>query len=1173
MFEKHESLLERVELVSKRFRAVRFWWWLSGIASVATIGGVMLRHFVRSGAIPANQATMILLVCFAAFALAALIAVRMSYSNSRDTAQRIESKFPSLQQRLLTALSQSSTAGEPLGYLQNRVISDAYTHSVNHRWSETVPKASAWLSRITGLTALAALVTITTLLVRSLPEDLPGARSSLVPLRGVVVEPGNAEVEKGSGLVISARFAALRDLPSELRLQISSDASTADILTSPSSMTQSLDDPIYSHYVSTINESFHYVLESADWQSEPYSITVFEFPNMVRADAVLKFPDYTKLEPKRVEDTVRVTAVQGTSLEWTLHLNKAVESANLRTADGALCDLKPVSGQVNQLRFATTLGKTEKWTLELVDDRGRKNKYPITLDVRAIPNQPVDLKMVRGGDRVATPLEELGLAATAKDDFGTVRAGLTYSFADGANEDVVLAESIDRNLKHPLDYVVEMERLGVEPDQLLAYHFWAEDYSADGDIRRTQSDLYFIEIRPFDEIFREGEAPPGGESPPQQQQRSQETEELAELQKQIISATWKVSRDPRSVEEMRSFDDDVTLLQESQSDALEKAAELAEKANDDRSKEIVEGLTKSMQLAIENLRQAGAQRMKKPLDPALTAEQSAYQALLRLRAHEFEVSRSQRQQSQSSGSASQRQRQQQLDALELKNDENRYETQSQASDSEAQSEAARQDRQILDRLRELAQRQEDINKQVAQLQSALEAAVTEEEKEEVRRQLKRLRDQEQELLRDSDELADQMQQSPNRDAMSEQAEQLEQSRENVRRASEALQQDDAAEALAGGTRAERQLDELSEEFRKRAAGEFDETMQNLRAEARQLEETQQQIGEQLEEMTSEPGVGLRQGGDREAITEAMTKQRETLERLMEQIQSTVEQAEPSEPLLAQELYETFRTTQQSQLDRKLNDASELLRRGLDPQAQQLQQSAAADTKNLRESIEKAAESVLGNEQRALERALTQLEQLDRSLQNELREGQSQQPGQSQPQGEGQQPGEGQPQGAKPPSSPAGQGQELGSHGEGEPDQPLSDQPGQANPTPGGTNRVAGGGGPVSPITGGGFREFSDGLRDVEEMVGDPALRSEAAAIRDRAREMRQELRRHSEQPQWELVESMIAKPLRELKMRVSEELMKKSSERSATVPIDRDPVPDQFSGAVKRYYESLGSGR
>jgi hypothetical protein len=112
----------------------------------------------------------------------------------------------------------------------------------------------------------------------------------------------------------------------------------------------------------------------------------------------------------------------------------------------------------------------------------------------------------------------------------------------------------------------------------------------------------------------------------------------------------------------------------------------------------------------------------------------------------------------------------------------------------------------------------------------------------------------------------------------------------------------------------------------------------------------------------------------------------------------------------------------------------------------------------------------------------------------------------------------------------------------------------------------------SPIAGGDFLNWSDRLRDVEEMVDDPELRAEAARIRDRARSMRADLKRHSSPPNWNLVRVQVAEPLAELSDRVSEELLRRNS-RQAVVPLDRDPVPPRYSEKTRRYYEQLGSGQ
>jgi hypothetical protein len=113
---------------------------------------------------------------------------------------------------------------------------------------------------------------------------------------------------------------------------------------------------------------------------------------------------------------------------------------------------------------------------------------------------------------------------------------------------------------------------------------------------------------------------------------------------------------------------------------------------------------------------------------------------------------------------------------------------------------------------------------------------------------------------------------------------------------------------------------------------------------------------------------------------------------------------------------------------------------------------------------------------------------------------------------------------------------------------------------------------VAPIAGEDFRDWSDRLRDVEEMVDDPELRAEAARIRDRARGIRRDIKRHAKEPNWNLVRISVAEPLNELRRRVSDELLRRES-KDALVPIDGDPVPEEYAERVREYYESLGSGK
>ncbi len=986
--------------------------------------------------------------------------------------------------------------------------------------------------------------------------------------------------------------------------------------------------------------------------------------------------------------------------------------------------LAELGGYIYQTTFIAE--KTRRLKLELIDDDGRHNTDQVTIVVQVVPNQPPTLKLVAPGrDLEVSPLEELDLKATAWDDYGVKRMGVSFGLAGQPPTDVVLGENAAARQRHELANLIRFEDLKVHPDQLLAYHFWAEDFGPDGTLRRTSSDMYFAEVRHFDEIFREGQPPPGGQQPQQGgSPNAQAAQQLAQLQKDIINATWRLIRREIGSQTTAPFVEDVKQISESQSAALEQADALGEKVRDMESQAHLLAVLEAMQQAVKHLQAAQTQPAPAPLQPALAAEQAAYQGLLKLRAREHEVVRQQQQSSSSSSGQSGRsqQQRQQLQQLDIKDEENRYETQRLAQDQQEKPED-RETRQVLNRLKELARRQHDLNERLKDLQSALQEAQNEEKKEEIRQQLKRLQDEQRDVLRDTDELQSRMEMPDNQERMAEERQQLEQARDQVRRTSEALEKDQVTQAAASGTRAEKEFEELRNEFRRRASGRFNEELREMRDAARDLDQQEKKLSEQLAE-TAQPNPtkkSLRDDNRSEEIVQGLTEQKTKLSTLNERLKQTILDAEQTEPLLSEKLNDTARNLIDHKVERALEATELSVRRGFLEDARQVEQIAGRGIGQLREGIEKAAESVLGDETEALRRAREKLKDLAKELNQEIarnapdevaqmpgREQQAEegqqglqgkgqpgeqpgpredgarqpgerparsarnqesQPGQPQPgerrpgeqnspdgqpgqqpaqgqqpgvrqpeqqgqrpqgqrpqgqrpqgqgqrgqgqpqpgerqpaqaQPNGQQPGEPQPGAPQPGESPMPQGQ---GQGQGQPQtgqQPQAGQPGQsgrpgesqrggpqpAQPgAPRGARRLGSrtggqeGGGIVdqtgepvtAPISGGDFLDWSDRLRDVEEMVDDPELRAEAARIRDAARSIRVEMKRHSSAPNWKLVRITVAEPLVELSNRVADELLRRNS-KQALVPLDRDPVPPKYSEKTRRYYERLGSGQ
>jgi hypothetical protein len=329
-----------------------------------------------------------------------------------------------------------------------------------------------------------------------------------------------------------------------------------------------------------------------------------------------------------------------------------------------------------------------------------------------------------------------------------------------------------------------------------------------------------------------------------------------------------------------------------------------------------------------------------------------------------------------------------------------------------------------------------------------------------------------------------------------------------------------------------------------------------------------------------------------------------------------EQAEPSEPLLSRKLYETVRESSTKNIDRDLEITSELLRRNFLTQAQKIEQRAGQSIEELRKGVEEAAQSVLGDEAESLRLAREQLDELIRDVNEEvaranasIRRGQEDDPNESGSRIASQRRAdvEGRPESGIDPNQSSEsiqanqqrQAQARAGAGRGQGGDPNRPQESQANQRqladgrrgteqrrlggrrPGGRTDPRGWGGnqgafgpweqvdPNGPLTGQDFRQWSDRLRDVEEMLNESEMRAEAARVRDRARAIRAEFKRHGKEPQWDLVQQTITNPLAELRDRISEELAALESDE-AMVPIDRDPVPGRFAELVRRYYENLG---
>ena len=1206
-----QSLLEPI---ARRRQRSRLHGRLAGTWLAAAVVGcaLILVHRWFGWALPFSG--WLVLAAAALGAVLAFIAAGKVRSSARDIAREIEQRHPEL-----NALIQSAVEQEPdpatgeLNFLQRRVVDRAAAVLRQQDWvQQSLTRLS--LSRAANQAGAMLLLFAMLGLMRVQPT-VTFARPKQV-VRDLEILPGDTALEKGSTLVVMAKFPGKG--PAE-----------ATLITLPAKgeprripMNRNLDDPTFGAQVGNVTGELVYRVAYTAGETRDFKVTVFEYPRLVRADASLKYPTYTGLGPKTIEDTRRINAVEGTQLEYALTLNKAIASARLWRTNGTELKLTPDASSSNVLHLATTLTESGRYFLSLVDAAGRSNRIPDEINLVVVPNKEPQLKLASPrGDQRFSPLEEVRFQAEASDDFGLLRYGLAYSINGGETKSLELGGKAPRFEKQTAEKLLMLEQLGVKTDDLVSFYLWAEDYGPGGQPRMFEGDIFFGDIRPLDEIYREGQAAESGG--PQQPQPENPSTKLLELQKDIISATWNVKRTESAEKPSRGYKDNVKVIHESQDEALAKAEEVGANLRDARMQLYLQQAAEAMKKASAELASAANDVSLKPLPGALTAEQQAYQQLLRLQAREFEVSRSK------GGGGGGRRNQQQLDQLDLAEQENRYENERQAQAQ--QTPEQREDLQVLSRLKDLARRQNDLNERVKELQTELLAAKDGEEKEELRRELKRLQEQQQQLLSELDELNQRMSNEQNESRMAEARKELEQTRENMRNSSEQLSQEQASSALASGTRAQQDLEKVRDDFRQRISSEFSEQMRELRDNARELARQENELQRQFESVNNDAKKSLSDSPVKEALQNGLAQQHERLTNILQNVRRISEESEAAEPLLSKQLLETYREIQGSQetrnalpnqlrqiydslKDESANDlentykvSRELVEKGVTPLAQEIEKLAQKRIDRISTNIQAAAESILGDDLQALRSAERELEELSNQLGRDVaanrRGSQPSQDGAGEP-GE-QQPGSDERQNGEPGE---GQGERQLAQANGEQAQPgqqgqpgqrgqRGNQPGQGQPGQAsqpsesqgqGGNRGGGdGGGQYSLARGGGgsaggpeegsgifsgegYVNWADRLRNVEEMVDDPALRQQVSSVRDRAREVRIDTKRHSKPPQWDLVQSNILRPMEALRDQIREELARRQSPDNM-IAIDRDPVPGRYSELVRRYYERLGS--
>ena len=892
-----------------------------------------------------------------------------------------------------------------------------------------------------------------------------------------------------------------------------------------------------------VSDGADYFVEADGNRSPVFRIDVADLPYVDRLEQELRFPAYTGLPARVVEDGGDVAAVTGTVVALTIHSTVPTTSGQLTVEGAAPIELTPQ--QNGSLTAAFTVAADGFYRIELVAPDGRMVEASPRYTIDALADRPPQVRVTKPGrDDDASPLEEVYFEAEALDDYGVAQLSLVYSVNGGDPKTVRIFDGSDPPLSEAsAGHTIYLEELGLESGDLVTYWATGRDTDRSGGGKEVTSDIYFLTIRQLGNAYKQADAPPGGGGGMGGQ--GPETS-LSELQKQVIAATFNLGRD-RASHSAQDFSENVVSVRLAQEQVRGQVETLVERmvnrglsAADEQFRRIAEMLP----AAVAEMQAAEAALLEEDLKEALPHEQRALQQVQKAE-ETYEKYVTMQQQGGGGGGGGGANAEDLADLFELELDKlrNQYET---VQRGERQQQNDQVD-ELLQKLQELARRQQQAaerRRRQAQGGSGIsdEQRALADQTEEMARQLERLsrdsRDQRMaDAARDLQDVANQM------------------------RASAAQ---GGAAGAAGAAAAADRLTEAQSRLRQTRKQRLGEDAHDAQERAQELVSEEAQVRQDVRQLAGQDARSQRE--QVRALKERKDRMFGEVEALRKQLQRmSADAAREMDQDAAQKLAEAADEIEERKIREKIAYSKGVIeQRGQDSFAVTFEAQIAMDLDELKHQIDDAAAALDTAGPSPLEEALVQARDLVRGAETLGRRLERGQQGQGR-EGQGQQ-GQGQ-QGGNDRLDPSAQGGGGG----------LA-----FDPRTGGPYGDATTGDPrTRPLTPDEVRDFR---REFQQRLGDAeALRrylNEAGADAPEMSQIIEDLRAlastrpYLDLPELAQLERELRENLQRLEFRIRREVEGDGSDRA--VLNGSDEVPDGFRALVEEYFRALsrtGGGR
>ena len=640
-------------------------------------------------------------------------------------------------------VAQSAAAGKTVPFIEV-MVEDALRRIGTLAPSAIVPGSAMRAAAARAAAGAAIMIAGALAMAPMLTRAAETARLRFFPGSiAVHVLPGDIRLPKGASLRVHASLRGARGtlmtITPQLTISVNGEDRTVAMVQGERG---------FEYTLGSVDRSFTYGVTAGAAHSSTYKVTAIAPPRVERIALHYVYPSFSGLAPRDEENGGDIYAPAGTRVRLTIRADKPVVYGEIARKGEPRLSVRRAGDRT--VEADVVVARDDSYRIRLIDADGLPSTGEAEYFIRVMDDRPPDVRILRpSADQQITPLEEVPIEARADDDYGIARFELVYSIAGGAEHVVPFERTTGTNVQMIGTRLLPAEELGVKPGDVIAYYARARDVARGKRPTEATSDMFFLEVKPFNEEFVSAQSQAGSAAGDPQ------IESLIDAQKAIIASTWNVERRSkagRSAEDVKAIAQAQAELKGRTEQQLmgragrgrlrppapERAAAIGQRERrgaEDPIALAVEAMNKALQ-------QLGADRTR----DALPHEMAALNGLLQAQA---EVRRRQVGQQSTAGAGNGFNRAgQDLSALfdkELQRQQRtNYETRS-ALETRPDREP---EQSVLDRIRDLARRQEDLNQRQRDLANAqLPAEEMKRQLEKLTREQTMLRQQAEELLR------------------------------------------------------------------------------------------------------------------------------------------------------------------------------------------------------------------------------------------------------------------------------------------------------------------------------------------------------------------------------------------------------------------------------------------